>query len=115
MNGKKALAVRRKVSSLLKGKIAKYLREGGDTGAESVVVEDVLLYWTKDTSCYKEDRYSMLAGYECGRGGIGRGLFSFWWSDGRWDAEIKDICPRYLNRELEELLEEVNGEKEEEN
>ena len=112
MTGKRASAVRRKISSLLKGKIAKYLREGGDTGAESVVAGGVLLYWTRDVSCYADDRYSMLAGYECGMEGIGRCLFSLWWvsSDEQWELKPNDCCPPALWRELEDLIEEVNNE-----
>ena len=113
MHYKKMEAARRKVASLIKGKLAKYIREGGDIGAESAVAGEVLLYWTKDTDCYMGQRYVMLAGYECGKGGIGRCLFCAWWSGDRWEIKVHDVCPPVLGRAIDDIIEEVNDEKEE--
>lgn len=129
MNFRKARAVRRKVSSLVKGKLMEFvandkLFEGEvvrfkdepnfhSHWTESTVVEEVLLYWVRDFTV--NGPTAMVAGYECGRGGIGRCLFCIWWvdSDGRWDIKVHDVCPTYLGLELENFIEEVNNEKEE--
>ena len=129
MYWRKAKAIRRKVSWLVKGKLAEFVRNDRLTEgevvsfkdepdfkghwAESTVVEGILLYWVRD--CTIDGPTAMLAGYECSKGGIGRGLFSIWWvnSEGCWDWKINDICPTALVHELEDFLEEVNDEKEE--
>lgn len=128
MYWKKARAVRRKVERLVKGKLKEFIEldklfEGEvvrfkdepnfqSQWAESAVVEGVLLYWVRDYTV--NGPTAMIAGYECGKGSIGRGLFSIWWvtSDDKWDFEIKDICPITLARELEDMLEEVCNEEE---
>ena len=125
MNAKAASAVRRKVSQLVKGKLREFIRldklceselvsfkdekDFKSHWAEATVVERVLLYWVRDYTVGGPT--AMLAGYECGEGGIGRCLFCIWWSKDRWDARIHDICPRNLDRELEDLIEEVNNEE----
>ena len=127
---KKAKAIRRKAARLLEGKLSEFValtrrtegecvlagddHSGHVPACESAVVENVLLYWVRDIDCYRNEPAAMLAGYECGAGGIGRCLFSIWWvnSEDCWDYKIHDCCPPVLWRELEELLEEANSGKE---
>ena len=125
MTGKAARALRRKAAWLVKGKLREFIglekmAEGecvlagdGHSGhvpaCESAVVENVLLYWVRDIDCYRNEPAAMLAGYECGAGGIGRCLFSIWWvdSDDKWEIKVHDCCSPVLAMELEEFLEEI--------
>ena len=131
MYWKRAKAVRRKAAWLVKGKLqefvgltkmadGEYVIAGDDhsghvPSCESAVVENVLLYWVRDLDCYKDEPAAMLAGYECGAGGIGRCFFSIWWvdSDGKWEIKVHACCPPILRMEMEDLIEEVNNEKNE--
>ena len=128
MNSKSARAIRRKAAWLVKGKLREFIdltkmvegecvlagddHSGHVPACESAVVENVLLYWVRDIDCYRNEPAAMLAGYECGAGGIGRCLFSIWWvsSDEKWELKSHDCCPVALWRELEDLIEEVNNE-----
>ena len=129
MNSKSARAIRRKAARLVKGKLREFIDLGkmvegecvlsGDDhsghvpACESAVVENVLLYWVRDIDCYRNEHTAMLAGYECGAGGVGRCLFSIWWvdSDDKWEIKVHDCCPSALSMELEDFLEEVNDEE----
>lgn len=131
MNSKRVRAIRRKAAHLVKGKLAEFIalermtegecvlsgddHSGHIPACESTVVENVLLYWVRDINCYRNEPAAMLAGYECGAGSIGRCLFSIWWvdSDSKWEIKVNEVCNIALGRELEDLIEEVNSEKEE--
>lgn len=127
MNIKKAKAVRRKVSRLVNGKLAEFIRtdklfEGEvvrfkdepdfhSHWTEATVVEEVLLYWVRDYT--PDGPAAMLAGYECSEGGVGRCMFCIWWvdSEGRWDWIAHGDCHPVLAEELGEFMEEVNSEE----
>ena len=102
MELKEAKAVRRRVSWIMK--------RGKDCGSK--ISGSILLYWMKVEDCSRKQL--VIEGHECKRYGLGKGIFCIWRvdSDEKWDMTAKQGCHPFLKEQLEELIKEVNGEKE---